>query len=65
MNIERKVMAQVKSALTRAEKSQDPSTMRAAADQAESAFKEYGWPDWWSRIERMRIDAAFLEWRRR
>ncbi len=44
-------------ALTRAENSGSPHAILDACDAAQKTFETYGYPDWWSRIERMRSDA--------
>lgn len=49
-----------KAMLTRAEKTKDRAAILAACDKAEAIFNRHGWPDWWSRIERMRSDAYFM-----
>lgn len=58
--VQTKAWRAVKVALTRAEKTKDPSAIHKACDHAESVFNTIGWPDWWSRVERMRTDAASL-----
>ena len=44
-------------ALTRAENSGSPHAILDACDAAHTTFETYGYPDWWSRIDRMRNDA--------
>lgn len=51
----------IKTMLTRAERSGNPDNMLAAVAEAERLFEEHGWPDWWSRIERMRQDAELAK----
>lgn len=36
----------------------DYETVIRACDKAERVFDEYGYPDWWSLVERMRSDAV-------
>lgn len=50
----------IKASLTRAERTGDASKILAACDEAERVFDSIGWPDWWSRIERMRRDAGVI-----
>lgn len=54
-----KIFRSIKSALTRAENSGDPEKILAACEDAEAKFDAHGWPDWHSRVARMRSDAQF------
>lgn len=56
MNVERE-WRRVKRTLTKAELSEDPLEILRACREAESTFNVVGWPDWWSRVERMKWDA--------
>jgi hypothetical protein len=51
----------VKTLLTRAEKivNTDPARALQVAEDVEAIFEEHGWPDWWSRVERLKQDALF------
>lgn len=55
----RENQTRVKSLLTRAEKavSTDPARALAVAEQVLRWMEEHGWPDWWSRVERLQQDA--------
>ncbi len=59
----RNEFSSIKARLTRAEaqyKSQ-PQWVLAECDRIEKIFDEIGWPDWWSRVERLRQDALSYE----
>lgn len=45
-----------KGMLTRAEKSDDLRYRLKVAGDVEDVFNEYGWPDWWSRQQRLLLD---------
>lgn len=50
----------VKGSLTRAERSGSPERMHAAVRDARATFDAVGWPDWWSRVDRIEADAQSL-----
>ena len=52
-----------KGELTRAEKSGDPDHMLQAVEKARGTFEEHGYPDWWSRVDRLEQDAHSLRQR--
>lgn len=47
----------IKTKLTKAEFSEDPLEVLRACREADSVFHCVGWPDWWTRVERMKWDA--------
>lgn len=49
--------------LTRAEKTQDPDTMLQAVQRARDTFEQHGYPDWWSKADRLEQDAHFIRQR--
>ena len=44
-----------------AEKSDSPRVMRTVVRQCVERFEAVGWPDWWSRAQRLADDADALE----
>ena len=55
--VQQREWRRVKTALTKAENSDDPLQVLRACREAESTFNVVGWPDWWARVERMKMDA--------
>ena len=49
-----------KATLTRAEKTKNKATILAACDKVQALFDEVGYPDWWHRLDRLRMDAHWL-----
>ena len=47
--------------LERAEASGDVAERRRIGEKVATIFNEYGWPDWWSRLGRMRTDTDTIE----
>jgi hypothetical protein len=47
--------------LEKAEASGDVVERRRIGEKVAAIFNEYGWPDWWSRLERMRTDTDTIE----
>jgi hypothetical protein len=56
----------VKARLTRAEKrvEEDPDDALRVAGEVETLMDTYGYPDWWSRVERLKVDATFSKQRK-